>query len=153
MTPYAAFTTYYNGLSNRLINEACIISNGEEMKTSSAQWDTGATITCIAQTVVDRLGLKPIGQNIIKTPSGDSIVNTYIIDLKLKNNVTVKDIIVIDSEIGAQGIDVLIGMDVIRHGDFAVTNLGGKTVFTFRTPSVESIDFVKQIQNQKNEKI
>jgi hypothetical protein len=45
--------------------------------------------------------------------------------------------------------DVLIGMDIIGTGDFAVTNLGDTTVFTFRTPSVERIDFVKTIQDYK----
>ncbi len=50
----------------------------------------------------------------------------------------------IGSEIGNQGIDLLIGMDIIGLGDFAVTNLNGVTQFTFRLPSVESIDFVNQ---------
>ncbi len=40
--------------------------------------------------------------------------------------------------------DVLIGMDVIANGDFAVTNHQGKTLMSFRMPSVECIDFVKQ---------
>lgn len=38
--------------------------------------------------------------------------------------------------------DMLIGMDVINRGDFAVTNVGGKTTMTFRMPSCECIDFV-----------
>jgi uncharacterized protein YchJ len=40
--------------------------------------------------------------------------------------------------------DVLIGMDVIANGDFAVTSYMGKTHMSFRMPSVECIDFVKQ---------
>ncbi len=43
---------------------------------------------------------------------------------------------------GALGSKVLIGMDVMNLGDFAVTNHGGKTMFTFRTPSQKHIDFV-----------
>ena len=38
--------------------------------------------------------------------------------------------------------DVLIGMDIIGTGDFAVTNLNGLTKFSFRVPSLEHIDFV-----------
>lgn len=34
-------------------------------------------------------------------------------------------------------------MDIISKGDFAITNVDGKTVFSFRIPSVETIDFVK----------
>ena len=42
--------------------------------------------------------------------------------------------------------DVLIGMDIITQGDFAVTNLGGKTKFSFRIPSQASINFVTEDQ-------
>jgi hypothetical protein len=35
-------------------------------------------------------------------------------------------------------------MDIIGQGDFAVSNYGGKTVFTFRVPSKQMIDFVAQ---------
>ena len=39
--------------------------------------------------------------------------------------------------------DMLIGMDVITLGDFAVTNLNGKTMYSFRMPSMTEIDFTK----------
>lgn len=148
MSNYSAFTTAYNGRSNRLINEAFIKANNEEMHTSSAQWDTGATKTCISQAVIDRLGLIPVGQTMVKTPSGERMLSMYVVDILLRNNVIVSDILVIGSEIGNQGIDLLIGMDIIGLGDFAVTNLNGLTQFTFRLPSVESIDFVNQPLNQ-----
>lgn len=37
--------------------------------------------------------------------------------------------------------DVLIGMDIINQGDFAITNQNDKTMLSFRMPSRESIDF------------
>jgi hypothetical protein len=37
-------------------------------------------------------------------------------------------------------------MDIIATGGFAITNRDGKTVLSFRVPSVECIDFVKQMQ-------
>ena len=42
------------------------------------------------------------------------------------------------------GYDMLIGMDVMNLGDFAVTNKDGRTVFSFRIPSCRCIDFVKE---------
>jgi SEC-C motif len=42
------------------------------------------------------------------------------------------------------GFDVLIGMDIISQGDFAVTNFGGNTRFSFRVPSLEELDFNKK---------
>jgi hypothetical protein len=41
------------------------------------------------------------------------------------------------------GCDMLIGMDVINLGDFAVTNYNGRTMFSFRMPSADRIDFVR----------
>ena len=58
------------------------------------------------------------------------------------NNVEINDLMVIDSDIGKQNIDVLIGMDIICRGDFAVSNYNNKTAFTFRTPSEKKIDYV-----------
>jgi len=41
-------------------------------------------------------------------------------------------------------IGILIGMDVISCGDFAVTNRDNRTVFTFRMPSIARYDYVKE---------
>jgi hypothetical protein len=41
-----------------------------------------------------------------------------------------------------KGIDVVIGMDIVTRGDFAVTNRDGRTTFSFRIPSQSHIDFV-----------
>ena len=41
---------------------------------------------------------------------------------------------------------LLIGMDIIGLGDFAVTNANGKTTFSFRVPSVREIDFIPDAQ-------
>lgn len=46
-------------------------------------------------------------------------------------------------------VDMLIGMDVISKGDFAVTNVGGITTFSFRIPSQETIDYVAQDNDAK----
>ncbi len=138
-----AFTSSYDGLSNKLINSATISYNGKEFKTNGAQWDTGATGTCISKQVVSDLGLIPIGMVNIRTPSGNKIVNEYRIDIKLQNeNVVINDVYVTDSEIGDQGIDILIGMNIITLGDFSVSNYEGKTVFTFRIPSMATTDYV-----------
>ena len=40
--------------------------------------------------------------------------------------------------------NVLVGMEIITQGDFAVTNRGGRTKFSFRLPSEADIDFVME---------
>ena len=46
------------------------------------------------------------------------------------------------------GFDVLIGMDIITKGDFAITNPDGTTKFSFRIPSQADIDFVRESNYQ-----
>ena len=60
----------------------------------------------------------------------------------LPNKVHIPEIRVTEGAIA--DVDVLIGMDIICMGDFAVTNKDGRTNFTFRIPSLECLDFVKQ---------
>ena len=136
-----AFTSKYTQLSNKLINEVNIIYNGKSTMVK-AQWDTGASSSCISHDVVSQLSLTPTGAKYIQTPSGLSQVNTYLVDVILPNNVYINDLVVCDSEIGAQGIGMLVGMDVINLGDFAVSNYADKTVFSFRIPSKKTTNYV-----------
>jgi len=87
----------------------------------------------------------PTGRKKIYTPSGTKVVNTYLLNIILPNDIVIKDVEVCDSDIGNQGLDVLIGMDIILLGDFAVSNFNDKTTFTFRVPSKQTTDYVKQI--------
>lgn len=136
----SVFTEKYNKIQKRLINSAVILANNNPLPVKT-QWDTGATGTCISKQVVEKLDLKPIGFQMIQTPSGSCEVNKYIIDLVLNKEIIIKNLSVMDSEIGAQGIDVLIGMDIISLGDFAISNYDKKTQFSFRIPSQLHIDF------------
>lgn len=43
---------------------------------------------------------------------------------------------------------VIIGMDIISKGDLAITNFGGRTVLSFREPSLETIDYVAELDLQ-----
>ena len=74
---------------------------------------------------------------------GERIANTYLVALWLPNHICIPSLKVTEGIIG-EGMDVLIGMDIISQGDFAVTNKEGKTNFTFRMPSMHCIDFVKE---------
>ena len=37
---------------------------------------------------------------------------------------------------------LLVGMDIIGMGDFAVTNANGRTTLSFHIPSIKEIDFI-----------
>lgn len=134
------FTEKYKTIQRKLINSAVIEFNGNYLP-AKAQWDTGATGTCISKQVVAKLGLQPTGMINVQTPSGIGTMNKYMVNLTLNNELTILDFPVMDSEIGSQGIDVLIGMDIISIGDFAVSNFEGRTQFSFRIPSQEHVEF------------
>jgi hypothetical protein len=75
--------------------------------------------------------------------------DTYLVNIYLPNRVVIQTIRV--SEGAIAGTELLLGMDIIAQGDFAITNYEGKTWWTFRIPSNEPIDFVEEI-NQYNKK-
>ena len=148
-----SFTTEYKCISLRLLNDVLLKTDKGTIK-ARAQWDTGASGTCIAQELAEGLQLKPVGRRNVKTPSGEGEYNTYCVDLILPNNVGIKDVLVVGSEIGKQGIGVLIGMDIISLGDFAISNYKGQTHFTFRVPSLSDASFVTHtIDGYKQEPI
>lgn len=74
----------------------------------------------------------------------DSNVRNYLAKMNENQAIILKNSDVQDMDfrkIGEQGIDVLIGMDVISKGDFAISNYNGKTQFSFRIPSQNDVDY------------
>jgi predicted aspartyl protease len=145
------FTTYSTGL-NRVLSNDVLISEAftpaernnpteHNAQRYKAIWDTGATNTAITQRVVDGCGLKPIGVVEVHTAAGKFRTNKYIVNVWLPNRIIIPNVEVNLCEL--IDTNVLIGMNIINRGDFAVTNKDGRTVFSFRIPSVECIDFVR----------
>ena len=115
----------------------------EPTKEYIAIWDTGATKTAITNKLAQECGLKPTGMCKVGTALGEKDACTYLVSVYLPNKVCIPQLRV--TEVNISGADVLVGMDIIANGDFAVTNHKGKTNMSFRMPSVECIDFVKQV--------
>ncbi len=150
--PVVSFTTSYNGRSNVLINQALISRAFDPSRTKNppknpkkfnAIWDTGATASVITRKVAEECGLKSIGIAKVFTAGGEHRSPVYLISLFLPNKVVIPQLRVTEGVLPGDA-EVLIGMDIIGQGDFAVTNKDGKTTFSFRMPSIERIDFVKQ---------
>jgi hypothetical protein len=139
-----SFTTIYNGLSRVLRNDVELesaIGQKERIKIT-ALWDTGAGISLIRPDVAQRLHLLSVSMTTISTPtSKDEQSRVYVVNLYLPNQVRVNDIKVVEGI--PSNCDMLIGMDIISLGDFAVSNFNGRTMFSFRMPSMTEIDFTK----------
>lgn len=118
---------------------------------TKALWDTGATHSAIDTNTAKHLGLKPSGRTIVKYGSGDAETNIYIVDIYLPNLVRLVGVQVTECDpTGTHG--VLIGMDVITIGDFTITNFKGNSVFSFRVPSMATVDYVKEFNSYKNQR-
>jgi len=79
----------------------------------------------------------------VQTAAGISYCEVHRINLTLPNKICFHSIRVTQADMG--NVNVLIGMDIISRGDFAITNLNGETCFSFRFPSKERIDFLSEI--------
>lgn len=154
---HAAFTAKGNGIARVLITPVLISKafNPSQdsplpMKKYNAIWDTGATGTVITRKVADECGLTAFAMTQVHTASGQATSPVYLINIGLPNNVGIADVRVTEG-ILTDNVEVLIGMDIIAQGDFAITNHEGKTTFSFRCPSCATIDFVQQPHNTVRE--
>ncbi len=142
----AAFTARAEGYPKTLVTPCAIAPSGEErFDEFVAIWDTGATNTLITQAVVDRCGLRPMGPAFIGhagLAEEPEETESYLIAIRILDLITVNEVPVLRG--GYSGADVLIGMDIINTGDFAITHRNGNTKFTFRVPSIADIDFVQE---------
>ena len=116
-----------------------------------AIWDTGATGSAITELTAQKLGIAATGRKNVSGLGGTIEKNTYLVDVSLPNKVTITDLVVteIDNPIDDKGnkvdsFGILIGMDIISMGDFCITNFEGKTVMTFRMPSMVRTDYVEE---------
>lgn len=115
-------------------------------------WDTGASGTVITQNVVQQLQLQPTGQKRVNAANGAYNANTYLVNVVLPGDIHVQHVEVTEGQLGA-GADVLIGMDIITLGDFSITNPGGTTVMSFRTPSCVEVDYVQRAQEKAKKRV
>ncbi len=157
-----SFVFEYGGISNVIPTPVKItpqynasigpIRVGENMQLDSspsdpnefiALWDTGATSTCVTPNVLASVQLPQVGIRQCGDPSGVRNRRVFLGCLYLPNQVYFDRIELIEVDQIA-GADMLIGMDIISLGDFAITGSQGKTVFSYQYPSQERIDFVQQ---------
>jgi len=117
-------------------------SDDAKCKEYIAIWDTGATNSAITEKVIQDCQLSPIGIVEVQYGSGPQRSNQYLVNIWLPNKTVISNLKVTKANI--TNADVIIGMDIIGSGDFAVTNIYNQTVFSFRSPSMERIDFVNK---------
>lgn len=121
----------------------------QKIEVFDAIWDTGATNTAIASSVVKRLGIHPITFVPVGTGGGQVIAPVYLVNIVLPDNFIIPNVQVTELK-ELNSCDVLIGMDIIALGDFAITHKDGKACFSFRIPSLGEVDFVPKAQKHNS---
>jgi predicted aspartyl protease len=103
--------------------------------------DTGATRTTVAQWVLDRLGLSPVGQVPFHTASTGQTplpAHIYAVEISLggeKTGLVATDLAVIAVEhLGALGVDALLGRDILGRGLLVYDGLEGRFTLAIEPP-------------------
>lgn len=156
--PVNAFTVKANGRLNSLVNTIGVSppilagqpipKNHTSIINTQALWDTGASNSVITTDTAKKLNLKSFGVANVHHAGGESKANVYLVNIYLPNNIAIPGVRVTEAPQTTGQFGVIIGMDIITIGDFAITNFQGKTTFSFSTPSKKEIDFVKDIKPQ-----
>ncbi len=128
MQPENVFTSAYPGLSRRLINEVIV------------QWPSRDGLIPVPSIKVLALWDPPGADGSRSRGATPTDFPNYDVSILLPGGLLI-DTEVTCADLTTGQFSCLIGMDVIGKGDFAVSNFQGKTVFSFRYPSMEMIDF------------
>lgn len=90
--------------------------------------DTGASVTVVANQVLKRLGLSPVGTALVHTPSATNVrCYKYLVRFVLPNGVGM-EAVAIGTPLRGQRIQCLIGRDLLRNAVFVYT--GQTNTFT-----------------------
>lgn len=135
------FTTSYSEEKWRLINEVTL-NTMKGIFTSKGIWDTGANSSCIQHDYAELIGLKPKKESLVRGIMYSGARPIYEAEIVLPGGIVIPKVELVETNFPDAEFDIVIGMDIISLGDFAVSNYDGKTVFTFRYPSQGKIDFI-----------
>ena len=144
-----AFRLEYNHIPIELKTKVIIKNKFGLEKEYDAIWDTGSTNTAITHKVYNELNLKPIDSSKVRgVNSGIHTVDIVLIDITLVNKVNITDVRAGVCDIG--GCDMLIGMDIIKFRDLAISNKNNRTIFSFAIPPFENPTDLLEKANKVN---
>lgn len=137
------FTKTYDKFEGRIITHEHIIKDEKDIPITAA-WDTGSTYSCISPEFAKQLNLKSLSDDKLHTPYGIIQSKLYDVDILLNKQAVYTVRVAENANIHKENVDLLIGMDIISEGDFAISTYEGKTSFSFRIPSKGLVDYTKK---------
>jgi hypothetical protein len=140
--PHHAFSIQYSLVTNRLPLEVIVSGDAGIAMTARAVWDTGAMRSVVTPDVAQSLKLAFIDQVTVTGVNNISKAPIALVSVILPNNIRITGLTVVVCDM-RQGIDMLIGMDIISMGDMVICNGNDKTLFSFAFPPFQDkIDLV-----------
>lgn len=127
-----AFIKDYNGIVQRITAPIDIRTCGsEKWYRINAIWDTGAMISCISRSMVQKLKLQPVEEGVGVSATGQTEILYYFLDVNLSDKIKFCEMKVAGFPMNRHDADFLIGMDIISKGNLSIDNSNGKTKVTF----------------------
>ncbi len=154
-SPMLTLTIQYSEMM-RVIESEVVVSNpfGNYSANTIAVWDTGAISSAISVHLASTLGLLTnVEKRPIMTVQGISYVDFASVEVKMVHNMPpIKlNVAIVDSIGTSPDRGILLGMDLISQGSFAISNKNGKTLFSFMIPTVAEIDFYELMNRHRRE--
>lgn len=135
--------TYIFSNTNRRILVECSISKPMSMQRfqMKALVDTGAMRTCLSKEVAQLLGLAV--DNVVEVTGAENktfAADLYTIDCQIEGY-AIPLIQAVGLPMSGRDINMILGMDILSHCDFALTHPNGQTKVSIQIPSQADIEF------------
>jgi len=143
----SAVSYYFEKRLNKLVIPVQLYSypfNSMLTVSANALWDTGATMSAITPEIQNKLKVTPVDKKTIAGIHSTQEVDVVLITIELPNRVIKKTIKAAVCDMTSKS-EMLIGMDIISLGDFALSNGNDQTLFSFAVPPFrDKIDYSKR---------
>lgn len=131
----------YNKIQKNLPIEVVLINPYTSVsKSYNAIWDTGAKRFAISYKVFNELSLTNMKKIKVAGVNSNKVALLSMVDIKLTSKISkifIEGCYVIVCNL-PNGVDMLLGMDIITKGDFLISNFE-HTLFSFSVPSQKGV--------------
>lgn len=93
--------------------------------------DTGAAVSAVDRGTAERLGLLPVGEMLLSTPTGPARVPRYLVRIMLTNLVVLETTVVEVQMRDEDNVSVVLGRDVLSTAVFIYVGYTGQCTIAF----------------------
>lgn len=116
---------------------------------ANAMWDTGAEVCIISRRLADALQLEMIPGPSARglTGSADTSLCYAYVSFVAGGGIVTEKCAVVDSHVGGVDYSVILGLNLIRRGSFAISGGSSGITLSFTMPATDVIDFTASPQD------